>query len=94
MKIPIKQVAKLCNINLKPEEEKSLSAELEKILTHVEEINSIKGLDKVPPTSHPFDSENVYREDKVVPQKVAEDVLKHAPAREGDFFKVPKVIEQ
>ena len=94
MKIPIDKVAKLCNINLRPEEEKSLSDELGKILTHVEKINSIEGLEKINPTSHPFDSENVYREDKVVNQDTAQDVLKHAPEREGNFFKVPKVIDQ
>lgn len=94
MKVPIDKVAKLCNINLKPEEERSLSSELDKILAHVEKINSIEGLEKVNPTSHPFDSENVYRKDKVISQDTARNVLEHAPEREGNFFKVPKVIEQ
>ena len=94
MKIPISKVAKLANIRLEPEEEKVMSSELEKILTHVEKINSVKGLDKIEPTSHPFDSENVYKKDEVVKQDTAKEVLRHAPDRDGSFFKVPKVIEQ
>lgn len=94
MKIPIEKVAELANINLDAEEKKSLSGELEKILTHVETINSIEGLDSVSPTSHPFDSENVYRDDEVIPTNAAKKVLKYAPDKEGPFFKVPKVIEQ
>ena len=86
-------MAELANIKLNPEEEKSLSQDLEKVLQHVEKINSIKGLDQVEPTSHPLDSENVYRSDKVQKQETAKKVLKYAPDKEGKFFKVPKVID-
>ena len=93
MKIPINKLASLANIALDPKEEEALSKELEKVLGYVEKINSIKDLDKIPPTSHPFDSEDVYREDKVVEKDTAKDVLKYAPSIEGSFFKVPRVIE-
>ena len=93
MKIPIQKIAELANIRLNPEEEARLSKDLEKILAHVEEMNAIPGLDKVEPTSHPLASENVYREDVVVDQATAKEVLKHAPDSHGNFFKVPKVIE-
>lgn len=94
MKIPIEKVAELANILLSDSEKKNLSVELEKILAHVEKINSIAGLEQVEPTSHPFASENVYREDVVHTNQAAQEVLKYAPEREGNFFKVPKVIEQ
>jgi len=93
MKIPIQKIAELANIRLTPEEEGTLSKELEKILTHVEEINKLPGLDKVEPTSHPLASENVYREDTVLDQGTAKEVLKHAPDKHGNYFKVPKVID-
>jgi len=93
MKIPIHKVAQLANIRLTEEEEKKLTAELGKILEHVEKINSIEGLDSVEPTSHPLASENVYREDVVKQQGTAKELLKHAPDKHDPFFKVPKVIE-
>jgi aspartyl-tRNA(Asn)/glutamyl-tRNA(Gln) amidotransferase subunit C len=33
------------------------------------------------------------REDKVTDGGIAEDVLRNAPAREGSYFLVPKVVE-
>ena len=33
------------------------------------------------------------REDEVTDGGIAEDVLRNAPAREGDYFLVPKVVE-
>ena len=36
---------------------------------------------------------NVYREDKVKKSLDVDDALKNAPSKEGDFFKVPRIIE-
>jgi aspartyl-tRNA synthetase len=36
---------------------------------------------------------NVWREDKPGKAGKAEEILTNAPAREKDFFKVPKIIE-
>jgi len=33
------------------------------------------------------------REDKVTDGGIVEDVLRNAPAREGNYFLVPKVVE-
>ena len=93
MKIPINKVAQLAHIKLSPEEEQSLTEDLTKILSYVEQINSLPGLDKVEPTSHPLDSEDVFRKDKVKNQASAKEMLKHSPDSHGKFFKVPKVIE-
>ena len=92
MKIPINKVAQLAHIKLSPEEEKSLTEDLSKVLSYVEQINSIEGLDAVEPTSHPLNSEDVFRKDEVENQASAKEVLKHAPDPHGEFFKVPKVI--
>jgi aspartyl-tRNA(Asn)/glutamyl-tRNA(Gln) amidotransferase subunit C len=94
MKIPIQKIAQLAYLNLTSEEETKLAKELENILAHVAEINSIPGIEKIEPTSHPLASENVYRSDTVRTQGTASDVLKHAPDAHPPFFKVPKVIEQ
>lgn len=93
MAFDIEQLAELARLNLKPEEKAKLAKDLESILAYVEQLKKVP-TDTVEPTSHVLNLENVYRKDEVHPSEIREDVLKHAPHREGNFFKVPKVIDQ
>ena len=93
MKFEIEKVAELSRLNLRPEEKEKLKKDLESILSYVQKLESLKTED-VPPTSHVLNLENVFRPDEVKPSEIREDVLKHAPSREGNFFKVPKVVER
>ena len=93
MAFEIEQIAELARLSLKPEEKEKLKKDLESILTYVEHLKTVP-TDHVEPTSHVLNLENVYRPDEVRPSDIWEEVLKHAPHREGNFFKVPKVIEQ
>ena len=88
----IDQIAELARLNLKPEEREKLGKDLQKILDYVGQLQELK-TEKVEPTSHPHAIENMFRADKVVPCDVREKVLKHAPSREANYFKVPKVID-
>lgn len=91
-KIDIDQVAELARLSLKPEEREKLSRDLASILNYVDQLKELK-TEEVPPTTHVLELQNVFRKDKAVSSQIREDVLKHAPKREGNFFKVPKVIE-
>ncbi len=91
-KMNIDQVAALSRLKLKSEEREKLSKDLEAILSYVDQLQELD-TKNVEPTSHVLPLENVYRSDEVKPSNVHEDVLEHAPKREGSFFKVPKVIE-
>lgn len=93
MAFEIKEIAELARLSLKPEETARLKKDLESILEYVQELKKVP-TDDVDPTSHVLDLENVYRPDEVHPSDIREEVLKHAPKREGSFFKVPKVIDQ
>lgn len=93
MAFEIEQIAELARLSLKPEEKSKLKKDLESILAYVDELKAVP-TDHVEPTSHVLNLENVFREDGVKPCDIREEVLKHAPHREGNFFKVPKVIEQ
>lgn len=93
MSFQIEQIAELARLSLKPEEKAKLQKDLESILAYVEQLKTVS-TDSVEPTSHVLNLENVFREDKPHPSEVRDNVLKHAPQREGNFFKVPKVIEQ
>ncbi len=92
MEINVDQVAILARIKLEEAEKKKLSQDLERILGYVKKLEEINTQD-VPPTSHALAIENVFRKDELKPQRIIEEALQHAPEREGNFFKVPKVIE-
>lgn len=42
--------------------------------------------------SHAVDVVNVFREDRAGESLPVEEALLNAPAREGEFFKVPKIL--
>lgn len=93
MAFEIEQIAELARLSLKPEEKAKLQKDLESILAYVDELKTVP-TDSVEPTSHVLNLENVFREDEVKSCDIREEILKHAPRREGNFFKVPKIIEQ
>lgn len=93
MKFDIKQVAELARLNLSPEEARKLETNLQSILEYVQKLDSLP-TQNVEPTSHVLQSENVFRDDEVNISNVRDAALDKAPAREGKFFKVPKVIER
>jgi len=93
MAFQIEQIAELARLNLKPEEKAKLQKDLESILAYVEQLKAVS-TDHVDPTSHVLDLKDVYREDEVKASEIRDEMLKHAPLREGNFFKVPKVIDQ
>lgn len=89
----VNHVALLARLELSEEESERFSIELNAILSHVEQIQSldVKGIE---PTSHPLALENVMREDEPRPSLPHDDALANAPEREGGGFRVPPVIEQ
>jgi len=90
-KFDIDSIAKLARVSLKPDEKVKLAGDLEKILGYIDELSKLD-TKNVEPTSHVLPIENVFRDDVVKPSKVRDEVLDHAPKREGSFFKVPKII--
>lgn len=81
-------VAKLASLELTEEEIARLEAQLNDILAAVGKVSELDLAD-VPPTSHPLEVVNVLRPDEPRPSLPLEDVFANAPAREGDYFRVP-----
>ena len=46
----------------------------------------------VPENTRAVEVTNVTRQDGVDPTPVREEILNQAPQREGDFFRVPKIL--
>ena len=88
----VEYVARLARIELTEDEKRILTSQLSSILDHIEKLNELD-IEGVEPTFHVLDVTNIFREDEVRPSLPTEETLKNAPARDGDFFKVPKILE-
>ena len=91
--IDLKHVARLARLHLSEDEALFFQTQVAQILSFVEKLNELEGLENVQPTSHPLSLSNVFREDQVTPSLAIEAILKHSPQARGHFFQVPKIIE-
>ena len=87
----IQHIADLAELYLSEDEKKRMSAELSQILGHIEKISELD-IQNVKPTSHAVAMENVFRNDEPVESLDKEEVLRNAPLREADSFKVPPIV--
>ena len=87
----VRKVAQLARLDLPNEKINTYAEQLEPILDYVGQLQSIDTTD-VAPTTRAVEVVNVTRADKVDPTAVREDILEQAPNREGDFYRVPKII--
>ncbi len=88
----VQQLAHLARLALTPAEETDLGAHLNTMLAYVAKLNELN-TDGVEPMAHAVEVPAPMREDRVTNEANTEVLLQNAPAREGDFFKVPKIIE-
>ncbi|HDD64547.1 MAG TPA: Asp-tRNA(Asn)/Glu-tRNA(Gln) amidotransferase subunit GatC [Firmicutes bacterium] len=87
----VEYLGKLARIELSEEEKKKLENDLEKILEYISKLNEVN-TENVPPTNHVLPIKNVFRDDKVKKSFPREELLKNAPDKTEEFFKVPKII--
>ena len=92
MKIDVGYVAELARLELTDEEKAVFQPQLENIVKYVEKISSVD-VEGVLPMMHGRELVNVFREDVVGESLSAETALANAPARTGDEFLLPKIVE-
>lgn len=70
-------------------------ADLNSILEYIDRLNQLNTGD-VPPMAQVFGGGAAFpwREDELRPSLPRSEVMKDAPGSDGEFFKVPKVIER
>lgn len=90
--IDVAYVAELARLELTGEEKAVFQPQLENIVKYVEKISSVD-ISDVPPTMHGRAIVNALREDEVRPSLDRETALANAPARTGDEFMLPKIVE-
>lgn len=87
----VRKVAELARLDLPEEKIATYTTQLERILDYVAQLQGID-TEGVPPTTRAVEVVNVTRDDGVVPTPVREELLDLAPQREGDFFRVPRIL--
>ncbi|MFT6215854.1 MAG: aspartyl-tRNA(Asn)/glutamyl-tRNA(Gln) amidotransferase subunit C [Roseivirga sp.] len=91
-KSTLEKVAHLARLNIKPEEETQLLKDMNDILSWVEKLNELD-TEGVVPLTHMTAEVNVFRPDVAEATISQADALKNAPAKDNQFFKVPKVLK-
>ncbi len=88
----VRHIALLARLPLSADEETEISTQLDHIL---EAFRDLERLDTsgVEPTAHIAPMATPFRDDVVTNPPDAGTWLDNSPARDGSFFKVPKIIE-
>jgi len=81
-------VARLARLELSDAEVERFQEQLSAILDAVSKVQELD-LSDVPPTSHPLDVVNVWREDEPRASLPVEEALANAAASEDGLFQVP-----
>ena len=87
----VRKVAELARLNLPDDKIATYTGQLESILGYVSQLEQVDTIG-VPETTRAVEVTNVTRQDGVNPTPVREEILNQAPQREGDFFRVPKIL--
>jgi aspartyl-tRNA(Asn)/glutamyl-tRNA(Gln) amidotransferase subunit C len=89
----VRHVALLESLELNDKDLALYSYQLASIIKYISKLKEIDTA-TVPPTSHAVATlKNVFRKDVLKKSLKVEEALNNAPSKDGDFFKVPQVIE-
>ena len=88
----VDRIAALAYLRFKDEEKEQIRADLERILNFIEKLNELDTSD-VEPLIYLSYSKKALREDGPVEQIDRSDALLNAPDSDGEYFLVPKVID-
>jgi aspartyl-tRNA(Asn)/glutamyl-tRNA(Gln) amidotransferase subunit C len=88
----ISRLEKLARLQLTETERAQFAGDLTRILEMVDKLRELDTTG-VEPLAYPTLAETEWREDVVGAQLTPSEALKNAPKHDGQFFRVPKIIE-
>ena len=88
----VRWVAHLARLELSDADVAHLTPQLAAILDYVDQLKQVN-TEGVEPLAHPLKVHNVFRDDEPAPSLPVDAALANAPARLGDFFGVPAVLD-
>lgn len=86
------RICALSRLRLTEQENKRLTAELEKIVTYFDILSQLPAGD-VEPASHVHPVKNVLREDEALPSQARGQLLANSPTPGQEVFLVPRTVE-
>lgn len=87
----VERVAHLARLKLGEKELNELTDQLNNVLKHFEQISRID-TQGVEPLVTPTEMKAHWREDEVIQETTAEEVVANAPSKQGHLFSVPPVV--
>jgi aspartyl-tRNA(Asn)/glutamyl-tRNA(Gln) amidotransferase subunit C len=87
-------VAELANLELTAAERQRMVRDLNSILGYIDRLNELDTTNVAPMAQTVLPAGEVMRKDDPRPSLPHDAALQNAPDSDGDFFKVPKVIEK
>ena len=91
-KSDVEKIAFLARLGVNEQDIPEYATNLSNILDLVEQLDSVD-TDNVKPMSHPLDSVQRLRADKVTEVNDRENLMSHSPEVEDGLFLVPRVVE-
>ena len=88
----VRRIAHLARIKVTEAEVPHLQGELNAMLAFVEQLSEVN-IEGVEPMTSVMPMTMKKRQDVVDDGEIADDIVRNAPATEGYFFLVPKVVE-
>lgn len=89
----VRHVARLARLALTDEEVESLRSQLSTILAYAEKVGEVAAFD-VPPTSHAYPLQNVFRPDEPRSSLAASEAVSTAPEPRDGRFHVPRIVDE
>ena len=87
----VRHIGKLARIELSDDQVKTFGGQLASILDYFDKLQELR-TENVEPMAHAVEIHNVLADDELGASLSPDQALANAPQRDGDFFKVPKVI--
>jgi aspartyl-tRNA(Asn)/glutamyl-tRNA(Gln) amidotransferase subunit C len=88
----VRHVALLARLELTAAEEERMRADMAEMLEYVDKLGELDTTG-VAPTAQVGEAGTLMRDDEMTNRPAAEAMLANAPARDRNYFKVPKIIE-
>jgi len=89
----VRKVASLARLSLTEQELTACGEQLTVILDYIGLLNELN-TDNITPMPHPVPAENVFRADQETASLPREAALANAPKSDGQFFLVPRILEE
>ncbi len=88
----VRHVAMLARLGLSDDEVERMRTQLGDLISYINMLDAVD-TSSIAPTAQILSQSNILREDTARPSLTSEDVFRNAPGKEGEFFRVPAIME-